>query len=132
MVSGEWSGGSLALITFHVKPDAPAGAAVINLMESVGSARTALGGTDGQGNNFLFDLQPRPSNVAGDVLDGSIDVLPAAVPAAPLQINESKVTEHGLDEFFSRYPAIVEDGILGEGQWLQVEKDLADLAYSNG
>ena len=80
VVSGEWSGGSLALISFQVRADAPAGAAVINLMESAGSVRTALGGTNGQGNDFLFDLQPRPSNVAGDVLDGWINVLsPVAV-----------------------------------------------------
>ena len=75
VVSGEWSGGSLALITFHIKDNAPAGAAVINLLENAGSARTALGGTDGQGNDFLFDLEPRPSNAAGDALDGRIDVL---------------------------------------------------------
>ncbi len=77
VVSGEWSGGSLALITFQVKPDAPAGPAIINLLENAGSARTALGGTDAQGNDFLFDLEPRPSNAVGDVLDGRINVLPA-------------------------------------------------------
>ena len=70
-----FGGGSLALITFHIKDNAPAGAAVINLLENAGSAWTALGGTDGQGNDFLFDLQPRPSNAAGDALDGRIDVL---------------------------------------------------------
>ncbi len=81
VVSGEWSGGSLALISFQVRADAPAGAAVINLMQNAGSAWTALGGTDGQGNDFLFDLESRPSNVAGDVLDGSIDVSDA--PRSP-------------------------------------------------
>ena len=38
-----------------------------------------LGGTDAQGNDFLFDLEPRPSNVAGNALDGRIDVLAPAV-----------------------------------------------------
>ena len=43
-------------------------------MQNVGATWSALGGTDAQGNDFLFDLQPRPSNAAGDVLDGRIDV----------------------------------------------------------
>ncbi len=85
VVSGELSGGSLALITFHVKPDAPAGAAIINLMQNAGSAWTALGGTDAQGNDFLFDLEPRPSNAAGDALDGCINVLSPV--AAGVQAN---------------------------------------------
>ena len=72
-----FGGGSLALITFHVKDNAPAGPAIINLLENAGSVRTALGGTDAQGNDFLFDLEPRPSNAAGDALDGRINVLPA-------------------------------------------------------
>ncbi len=123
VVSGEWSGGSLALITFHVKPDAPAGPAIINLLENAGSARTALGGTDGQGNDFLFDLEPRPNNAAGDPLDGVINVTPAKTASyyTPTGLDvglldeslfsangaESKVHEQWLDDFFSQYPAML-------------------------
>ncbi len=89
VVSGEWSGGSLALITFHVKPDAPAGAAIINLMQNAGSAWTALGGTDAQGNDFLFDLKPRPSNAAGDVLDGRVDVGDALALPCGSRLNDA-------------------------------------------
>ena len=67
--------GSVANISFQVKDNAPAGAAFINLMASSGTARTALSGVDALGNPFLFDLEPRPSNAAGDALDGRIDVL---------------------------------------------------------
>ena len=70
-------GGSVAMIAFHLKDDAPPGEAIINLLQNAGSTQTALGGIDAQGNHFLFDLEPRPSNVAGDALDGRTIVLPA-------------------------------------------------------
>ncbi len=89
VVSGEWSGGSLALISFQVRADAPAGAAVINLMQNAGSAWTALGGTDGQGNDFLFDLEPRPSNAAGDVLDGRIEMGDALALPCGSRLNDA-------------------------------------------
>ena len=67
--------GSVALIDFQVKANAPAGAAAINLLQNAGTTWTSVGGMDGQGNNYLFDLEPRPSNAAGNVLDGRIDVV---------------------------------------------------------
>ena len=151
VVSGEWSGGSLALITFHVKPDAPAGPAIINLLENAGSARTALGGTDARGNDFLFDLEPRPSNVAGDALDGRINVLPAnqeetgflATPITKIIDNlgwasrvasvpeeESWASQSRLDDFFRRYPALVEDDGVVDAQRMQVDNDLMDTLWS--
>ncbi len=86
VVSGEWSGGSLALITFHVKDNAPAGPAIINLLQDAGSTVTALGGTDARGNDFLFDLEPRPSNAAGDALDGRVVVVapPTTTSSSPV------------------------------------------------
>ncbi len=81
--------GSLALISFQVRADAPAGPAVINLLENAGSVRTALGGTDAQGNDFLFDLEPRPSNVAGDVLDGRINVSDALALPFGSRLNDA-------------------------------------------
>ena len=237
------AGGSVAVISFHVRDNAPAGPAIINLMQNVGTTWSLPGGTDAQGNDFLFDLQPRVSNAAGDPLDGRINVLPApaatrmgemengslqvrmedggskiedgeamvpssilhppssprrdltgemlpiapsavlpllseqagmpsadagprlivsapvsesympadavnpaailrslvttlstlsvvdnrtAAPAPPAAGNAS-AGDKELDDFFSRYPAIVEDGNVGEAQRLQVEKDLAVL-----
>ena len=73
--------GSVALIDFHVKENAPAGAAFINLLQNAGPTWTSAAGMDGQGNEFLFDLEPRPSNAAGNVLDGSISVMVPAVPS---------------------------------------------------
>ena len=72
--------GSVAVIDFTVRANAPAGPAIINLMQNLGTTWSLPGGTDAQGNDFLFDLQPRVSNAAGDPLDGRINVLPA--PAA--------------------------------------------------
>ncbi len=69
--------GSLAIIDFQVKSDAPVGAAIVNLMQNVGGTWSLPLGTDVQGNDFAFDLQPRASNAAGDPLDGRINVLPA-------------------------------------------------------
>src|SRR5262249_5944433 len=55
--------GSVLFITFRVKADAPAGAAVINLRQST------------QLNEGGLTLTPAPSDEAGDVLDGRITVL---------------------------------------------------------
>ena len=67
--------GSVAVIGFRVRDNAPAGPAIINLMQNVGTTWSLPGGTDAQGNDFLFDLQPRVSNAAGDPLDGRIIIL---------------------------------------------------------
>ena len=75
--------GSVAMIDFHVKANAPAGAAFVNLLQNAGPTWTLAAGTDGQGNEFLFDLEPRPSNAAGNVLDGSINVTVPAVTSEP-------------------------------------------------
>jgi hypothetical protein len=60
-------------ITFRIKPNAPRGRAVINLRESVGETTTQL-------NEGGLDLNPDPSDVAGDVLDGAITVRPGRRP----------------------------------------------------
>ena len=77
-LSGQGAG-SVAVISFHVKNNAPPGEAFINLLENAGNCRTALSGADAQGNSFLFDLEPRPSNATGDALDGRVTILPAVV-----------------------------------------------------
>jgi len=186
------AGGSLAAINFRIKDNAPAGPAIINLLQNAGATWSLPGGTDAQGNDFLFDLQPRLSNRAGDPLDGVINVTPAArslanpiTPVDPasragqvrlgspdlqpeasnlddvgrianpsyavdaaqrLIVNstvaalmhedlgwanrrasapedETGINEKGLDDFFSRYAALGEDG----GQRLLIEKELATL-----
>ena len=204
---GGFAGGSVAVIDFTVRDNAPAGPAIINLMQNVGTTWSLLGGTDAQGNDFLFDLQPRPSNAAGDPLDGVINVTPAVLhapslvpPATPASINtiipeapalvaepaadavprvnanavprtgdgvptilsisdgrttvpalllpasqyglqilgarldedlfsvlgtECKVNEQEQDDFFSQYPAIVQNGSVGSEQGLLAEKNQA-------
>ena len=81
----------MAIISFHIKDNAPPGGAGINLLQNAGASWTVLGGTDAQGNDFLFDLEPRPSNVAGNVLDGRIDVLAPAVANVQTTENTSLV-----------------------------------------
>ena len=71
-----FGGGSVALIGFRIKDNAPPGAAIINLLQNAGTTQTLLGGTDAQGHDFFFDLEPQPSNAAGDALDGRIIVTP--------------------------------------------------------
>src|SRR5262249_22577852 len=69
------------------RDDAQAGEALINLRQDLNGSSTALGGTDALGRDFLFDLQPRPSNTAGDSLDGSIQVIrPGAVIGNPADV----------------------------------------------
>jgi ELWxxDGT repeat protein len=67
-------GGSLVLITFRVRADAPAGAAVINLRHDLGAMTTLL-------NEGGLVLNPEPSNAEGDPLDGLITVLGPGAPA---------------------------------------------------
>jgi hypothetical protein len=65
---GDRGAGSILRLTFRIKADAPAGRAVVNLRESLGTMRTQV-------NEGAFDLNPDPSDTAGDVLDGVIRVL---------------------------------------------------------
>src|SRR5262249_48963364 len=44
------------------------------LRQNIGSTQTLLGGIDENGRHFFFDLQPRPTNEAGDALDGVVMV----------------------------------------------------------
>ena len=64
---GDVGPGSLVLLTFRVKDDAPAGTATINLRHDLNGVTTALS------EGYLV-LQPVPSNAAGDELDGAIEV----------------------------------------------------------
>jgi hypothetical protein len=61
--------GSVAQLTFRVRDDAPAGRTIINLRQNLGSTTTQL-------NEGGLDLNPDPSNRAGDVLDGWVMILP--------------------------------------------------------
>ncbi|HXG10201.1 MAG TPA: cohesin domain-containing protein [Gemmataceae bacterium] len=65
-VSGR-GGGSVLTITVRVRSDAPAGPAIVNLRRSLGLLTTGL-------NEGWLDLNPDPSDEAGDVLDGVIMV----------------------------------------------------------
>ncbi|HXG11332.1 MAG TPA: cohesin domain-containing protein [Gemmataceae bacterium] len=65
-ISGR-GGGSVVQITFRVKDGAPAGRAVINLRSSLDVTRTQL-------NEGRLDLNPDPSDTAGDPLDGVVTV----------------------------------------------------------
>ena len=87
--------GSVALIDFHVKDSAPAGAAAINLLQNAGTTWTSVAGMDGQGNDYLFDLEPRPSNTAGGALDGCIEVLASAgLPGGPANASFSQFQDN--------------------------------------
>jgi hypothetical protein len=79
------SPGSLAEITFLVKGDAPAGSTTINLRANLPTGEvTSLEGIDDNGDPFTFDLEPTPSDTAGDSLDGSIMVLaPTTTTVSP-------------------------------------------------
>jgi hypothetical protein len=65
--------GSVLEITFRIRADAPAGAAIVNLLHDLAPTTTQL-------NEGGLVLGPEPSNAAGDVLDGVITVQGAAVP----------------------------------------------------
>jgi hypothetical protein len=59
--------GSILLLTFRVRADAPPGRAVINLRHEVAGTLTQL-------NEGALDLTPDPSDAAGDRLDGILRV----------------------------------------------------------
>ena len=59
--------GSVLWLVFRVKARAPAGRAIINL-------RAGLGPTTTQLNEGQFDLNPDPSDLAGDAVDGQVMV----------------------------------------------------------
>src|SRR5262249_11927941 len=66
--------GSVLLLTFRIRTDAPAGRAIVNLREQLGTMRTQV-------NEGAFDLNPDPSDQGGAVLDGVIRVVAPAVAA---------------------------------------------------
>jgi hypothetical protein len=63
--------GSVLLLTFRIRENAPSGRAVINLRRGLGLAATQL-------NEGGLELNPAPSDRAGDALDGVITVQPRA------------------------------------------------------
>jgi hypothetical protein len=65
----ERGAGSLLQILVRIRPDAPAGPTVINLRQRLGTATTQL-------NEGGLDLNPDPSDEAGDPLDGRLVVRP--------------------------------------------------------
>ena len=71
-ITGRGSG-SVIRITFRIKDGAPAGPAIINLRQS-------LEGTTTQLNEGGLDLNPDPSDQAGDGLDGLITVQSEPLP----------------------------------------------------
>ncbi|HXG12767.1 MAG TPA: hypothetical protein VNK04_23615, partial [Gemmataceae bacterium] len=71
-ITGRGSG-SVLEITFRITRRAPAGRAVINLQHRLGVTTTQL-------NEGGLDLNPDPSDQAGDALDGVIRVLGRARP----------------------------------------------------
>ncbi len=79
--------GSVAVIDFTVRDNAPAGPTIINLMQNAGTTWSLPGGSNAQGNYFFFDLQPQVSNAAGDPLDGRITIL------QPLVVSQQATTE---------------------------------------
>jgi glucose/arabinose dehydrogenase len=114
-------GGSVLEITFQVKPDAPAGPAVINLLHGMKSLITSL-------NEGDFPLNPAPSDETGDALDGRIDVAAAAPPrvegvtandgtAPHAQLNSLTVTFSSIVRFLGDPAAAFEllgtDGFVG-------------------
>ena len=119
-------GGSLAVINFQVRANAPAGPAIINLLQNVGTSWSLPGGTDAQGNDFLFDLQPQVSNVAGDPLDGRIVVVPpppAAGNMSPVGVrSEQSATQQPdsvLDTTSHRVDAEIVAGLLSPALFTQ-------------
>jgi hypothetical protein len=71
-------GGSVAVLVFQIKSDAPPGAAFVDLQQDLatqgGSEQTVLLGQDAQGQPFRFILSPAPSDAAGTPLDGVVRV----------------------------------------------------------
>jgi hypothetical protein len=77
--------GSVVLLKFRVRADAPAGRAVINLRRGLGTTTTQL-------NDGDLDLHPDPSNTWGDALDGIVTIRTPASQATAVQ---------WLDAFFA-------------------------------
>ena len=77
----------MAVIDFTVRDNAPAGPTIINLMQNAGTTWSLPGGSNAQGNDFFFDLQPQVSNAAGDPLDGRITIL------QPLVVSQQATAE---------------------------------------
>ncbi|HXG09846.1 MAG TPA: cohesin domain-containing protein [Gemmataceae bacterium] len=90
-VSGRGSG-SVLLIAFRIKARAPAGQAAINL-------RAGLGPTVTQLNDGTLDLNPDPSDQAGDALDGAILVRKGRRAAQDGRM----VSAAAIDEVFRRF-----------------------------
>jgi hypothetical protein len=80
-IEGRGSGSVLEMV-FRIRPDAPPGRAVINLRENVDQTTTQL-------NEGRLDLNPDPSNRAGDRLDGAIAV-GRPVPVVRPSLHRSK------------------------------------------
>lgn len=93
-ITGRGSG-SVVRITFRVRDDAPAGRAIVNLRQSVAGVTTQL-------NEGGLDLNPDPTDAAGDVLDGRITVVR---PRPVIRDVVHVVGRDGLDGFFRRLGA---------------------------
>jgi hypothetical protein len=85
-ISGRGSG-SVIEITFRVRPNAPPGRAIVNLRKDLGQTQTHL-------NGGSLDLNPGPSNDAGDALDGAIRVMGLG-PREPLKFRPPRAAPGG-------------------------------------
>jgi hypothetical protein len=66
-------------LVFRIRTDAPAGRTIVNLRRGLDATLTQL-------NEGGLDLQPDPSNRAGDLLDGAIAIVhPARVRTAEVE-----------------------------------------------
>jgi hypothetical protein len=93
--------GSVLLLRFRVRADAPAGRAVLNLRQALGTTLTQL-------NEGRLDLNPDPSDEEGDLLDGRIRVrgesgakLRAGVKNSPLRSEDSSALVNFIDAVFA-------------------------------
>lgn len=106
--------GSVALLTFRIKPDAPYGPIVLNLRQDLNGVSTAL-------NEGGLDLIPDPSNTAGDILDGLITVLPRRqeirqriedlIRQLPSPLPPRVVVEQRVEAFFRQASSRVSEGL---------------------
>jgi len=74
--------GTVAVLEFQVKNNAPAGAAFVDLNKQQGSTLTLLQGQHASGAPFEFTLSPAPSDTPGSTLDGVVTVLTMSTGAA--------------------------------------------------
>lgn len=70
--------GSVLEITFRIRPDAPPGQAIVNLLADLAPTYTQL-------NEGGLVLIPAPSDEAGDALDGLITVQPSPEPVPTIE-----------------------------------------------